>query len=326
MSIKYLVLEGGGVKGTAYIGALKVLDQVGILQNIQGVAGSSIGSIVALLIACGYTYQEIHKIVFELDLEEFADDKCCSCACFKWFSHFRGGFGRYKGDKMREYIGSLIKKKLKTSSITFKQLYKKTGKDLIVTGTNLDIKQTVYFSRRNYPNMLVKDAVRISSAIPFYFDAVFYGGDTYVDGGLLNNYPLNIFDNDGNGVLDADILGCKLVSKDEASPINDLYIENQDIDGVIDFGKCLINTMIVEIDRLHQQLNDRDYKQTVVIGTDDISSTDLDLTLNEKNYLIDAGQEAMMVFLEKKGFSEASFRDLDQASSSLDLSSTLSLI
>lgn len=74
--IENLVLEGGGVKGFAYIGALEVLNESGALQNLKRVAGSSAGGIVALLLAMGCKPPEIMKIMAkELDLRSLLDPR-----------------------------------------------------------------------------------------------------------------------------------------------------------------------------------------------------------------------------------------------------------
>ncbi|MHA1397708.1 MAG: patatin-like phospholipase family protein, partial [Candidatus Heimdallarchaeaceae archaeon] len=78
--VKFLVFEGGGGKGVAYIGALEVMKELGILSyydkekdnktytrlnsdKIKGVAGTSVGSIIALLLACGYTPEEMKEML-----------------------------------------------------------------------------------------------------------------------------------------------------------------------------------------------------------------------------------------------------------------------
>jgi predicted acylesterase/phospholipase RssA len=72
--IENLVLEGGGVKGFGYIGALEVLAENGVLANVKRVAGSSAGGIVALLLAIGCEPPEIMKIMAkELDLKSLLD-------------------------------------------------------------------------------------------------------------------------------------------------------------------------------------------------------------------------------------------------------------
>ena len=69
-----LVMEGGGIKGIAYGGALLELERKGILQNITRVAGTSAGAIQACLLSMGYTPKEIIEIVNQTPIETFNDD------------------------------------------------------------------------------------------------------------------------------------------------------------------------------------------------------------------------------------------------------------
>ena len=68
-----LALEGGGVWGIAYAGAVEELEKAGVLGGIKRVAGTSAGSIVALLLALGFDSNDISKIVAQLDFTKFMD-------------------------------------------------------------------------------------------------------------------------------------------------------------------------------------------------------------------------------------------------------------
>ncbi|HEU64225.1 MAG: hypothetical protein KR126chlam4_00258 [Candidatus Anoxychlamydiales bacterium] len=73
LPLENLVLEGGGAKGIAYIGALKELESLNALTNLKRVAGTSAGAIIATFIALGYNINEIQAILFETDLSQFLD-------------------------------------------------------------------------------------------------------------------------------------------------------------------------------------------------------------------------------------------------------------
>jgi NTE family protein len=204
---KNLVLEGGGVRGFAYVGAMQVLDSLGILKNIERVGGTSAGAIQAMMLSVGYTPNEVLKAIENLPLKQFNDGS------------FAGGiyrlpkkFGFYKGDKLTAWIEKLINDKTGNSNITFLQLHQQKNekhyKDLYMTGSDLSYRCLRVFSYETYPNMKIKDALRISFSIPLYFEPVMIDDSgnvsankndpklhMMVDGGLLSNYPLQIFDN-----------------------------------------------------------------------------------------------------------------------------------
>src|SRR5947209_4694594 len=110
LNYEYLVFSGGGVKGISYCGALKVLNEMGILKSgIKGFAGTSAGSIVAGLLAIGYTVDEILSIVSEIDIKKLigADIGIVRDA-INLFEHY----GMFSGASIDEFLGTLIKNKV----------------------------------------------------------------------------------------------------------------------------------------------------------------------------------------------------------------------
>jgi NTE family protein len=203
-----LVMEGAGVKGFAYAGALQVLDSMGILKDIQRVAGTSVGAIQGALLAVGYTSGEIIELTAHIPLKRFNDGGWMLAG---GISRLRKQFGWYKGKKIAKWMEDLIAAKTGNGHITFAELHaqnaEKGYKDLYITGTDLTYQTLRIFSHENYPQMRVCDAVRISLSIPLYYRAVLMddSGKIYekptgrllhvmVDGGVLSNYPIFLFD------------------------------------------------------------------------------------------------------------------------------------
>ena len=91
-------------------------------------------------------------------------------------------------------IGKLVKGKNISIHITFKQLYEKTNKNLIVTGVCLNDISLHYFSNDNCPDMQVLTAIRISMSVPILFKPVHYDNKVWIDGGCLSNFPIELFD------------------------------------------------------------------------------------------------------------------------------------
>jgi len=71
---KNLIFEGGGVKGIAYVGAIKFLEEKGIISNIVRVGGTSAGAINAVLVGLGYTSAQTLNIMNKLNFKKFMDD------------------------------------------------------------------------------------------------------------------------------------------------------------------------------------------------------------------------------------------------------------
>lgn len=204
---KNIVLEGGGIRGFAYIGAYEVLDSLHILDSIERIGGSSAGAIQAALLAVGYTPAEMKVIAETIPLKKFNDG---SWGFIGGSRRLRKQFGWYKGDAFALWIGELIAKKTGSASTTFAELHAKRNekgyKDLYVTGTDLTYQCLRIFSYESYPNMSIRDAVRISMSIPLYYKPVLidHSGKicsktdnnvhVMVDGGVLSNYPIHMFD------------------------------------------------------------------------------------------------------------------------------------
>ena len=176
---RYLALEGGGTRGIAYAGAVQALDDAGVLQSIQGFAGSSAGSIGSALLAAGFTGPECARALRQLDFTTFKDPKA-KTGPFQATRRLLGEFGLFEGNVMMETVDNLIRTKTGTSNTTFAQLYSQTLKLLRITGTNLHTGKLVWFDKDTHPHMAVSLAVRISSSIPFYFTPVTHEGDLYV--------------------------------------------------------------------------------------------------------------------------------------------------
>jgi len=201
-----LVFEGGGVKGIAYLGALEFLREKVILQNIERVGGASAGAITAVFVGLNYSIEEIEEILWNLDFRNFMDD---SWGIVRDTARLFTAFGWYKGDFFRKWIGNIIKIKTGNSDSTFREVYKQKTrnnfKDIYFIGTNLSTHFGEVFSYEHTPRMCIADAVRISMSIPLFFAAKRSPrGDVYVDGGLLDNYPVKLFDREkyirnGNG-------------------------------------------------------------------------------------------------------------------------------
>src|SRR5690554_3849978 len=188
-----LVFEGGGIKGIAYIGAMQVLEQRGHLHGIRRVGGTSAGAINALIFALGYTIAEQHEIMASTSFKKFMDN---SFGFIRDFRRLWKEFGWNKGEYFYDWVGNLVKSKLGRADATFADLKAAALPDLYVVGTNLSTGYAEFFSHERHPDMPLIEAVRISMSIPLFFAARRFGPrkDVYVDGGVILNYPVKLFD------------------------------------------------------------------------------------------------------------------------------------
>lgn len=269
-----LVLSGGGVKGIAIISAISELEKMGILKNITNYAGASVGSLIACLIAIGYTANEIKGIINTIDYDKILDDKA---GYIRDVYNLITDYGYASGDYLYNMIGKLIKDKTGNIDYTLEDLYNKQHKKLIITTTNLNTRSVVYLqaghTNTHYSNITLRKAIRMSMSIPFVFEPVLYHDCLHVDGGCLDNYPLNCFDPYGK------TLGLRLVQdRPEKQEINNLY----------DYSYAYIETFLAENDRKH-----KDTDRTIVIKTAQYGLSKFVLTEEEKQTLMKQGKEAV---------------------------------
>lgn len=153
-------LGGGGAKGFAHIGVIKVLESHGIKPQI--VTGTSAGSFVGSLYASGKTPYQLQALALKLDESELRD-----------LTLSKQGF--LIGQKLQDYVNTQVKNKpIQQFPIRFAAI-----------ATALDSGQKVAFNQGN-----VGQAVRASCSIPNVFIPATIAGKRYVDGGLVSPIPV----------------------------------------------------------------------------------------------------------------------------------------
>ena len=190
-----LVLSGGGAKGAAEVGVLKVLEEQGI--HVDCIAGTSIGAIVGALYSAGYKADELEKMFREQDwiplLTDYREDLWSTPYKKVGSTHYVFGFPVYdegnkgmgvlRANQIEQYIRDMLKAK---KVETFKQL--KTP--FYCVATDLSKAEEVVFKEGD-----LTKAVRASMAIPAIFKTVDVDGRTLVDGGAVNNLPVDVLIN-----------------------------------------------------------------------------------------------------------------------------------
>lgn len=311
---KNLVLEGGGVRGFAYAGAFEILDSLGILKSIERVGGTSAGAIQATLLAIGYTPKEMMEVAANIPLKEFNDGFFPG-----GFTRLRERFGFFKGQKLTKWIEKLISDKTGDANITFGQLHNlgavKNYKELYITGTDLTYRCLRVFSHESYPNMRIKDALRISFSIPLYFEPVIIddGGTLQkqhknpayhlmVDGGMLANYPIHIFDStkfitgdtmNNSFLQNKETLGL-LLDKPEQLEYRDKGNYPLPIYSLMDYVKAVYQTAI---DKPNPDLPS--LRRTITISHLNMSGRVRKLSRATIQKLVESGRQGILTFFAK---------------------------
>ena len=323
-----LVFEGGGVKGIACIGAMRVLDSHGYLDHITRVGGTSAGAINALIFALGYTMDEQEEILNRTDFNSFMDD---SPGIFRDIWRVWRQFGWNRGDAFMDWAGSLIEGKLGKRNATFEDLKQAGRPDLYMIGTNLSSGYAEVFSHERHPDMPLVEAVRISMSIPLFFTARRFGEreDLYVDGGVVRNYPVKLFDrmkyidmdrepeacrhtdyydeeNDiflekrpGRSpyVYNRQTLGMRLDTKEEIALFRyDEPLKGNPVNRFREYAKALMGALMQIQENVH--LHSDDWQRTLYINTLDVETTDFDLSDDKKRELTEQGRIGAETYFE----------------------------
>lgn len=200
--IENLCFSGGGVRCVSYLGSVYILEQLKMLDNIKRVSGTSGGALMALLIALNYDIDSMYTVVTD-DQSKYLDR---GLSWLNWWYYlFNKNYGIYKGKVLEDDIKSFINNKFDKDfpefrkskgdnyQPTFNDIYTFYKKELIVTGTNLSKLGVEFFCPKLTPDMPVYIAVRISASLPACFESVNYNNCRYVDGGLAENFPIDIY-------------------------------------------------------------------------------------------------------------------------------------
>lgn len=311
-----LVFEGAGIKGLAYSGVVAELEERGIMDQIERVGGTSAGAITAMLLAVGYDSQEMADIISSTKFQSFNDG---GFPLFGGIFRMKNRYGWYKGARFSNWVGELLEAKTGNEDITFEELAKGPYKELFVTATSLTSQQTVVLSQERYPRMRIKDAVRISMSIPLYFQGVWIdssgqiverpasteGLELLIDGGLLANYPIFLFDemsqSEGKAVRIANpaTLGVRMDTDNQIHhDSTDHELEPQSISSISDYAGALFILTVESLNR--QWLTEEDWNRTISVSSLDIGPKIKKMSEEQKQALYDSGKTAARLFLDHK--------------------------
>lgn len=300
-----LVLEGGGVKGIGLVGAYSVLEKNG--YSLHRIGGTSAGAAIAAMVASGYSAAELQDIVLKLDYRSLADEG--------FIDHF--GIpgkslsllfekGIYEGNHLQNLVLELLEKKgIRTfgdlkirqpESDDIKDLYK-----LVIVASDVTRGKTVrlpwdYHEYGLDPDtQLVADAVKMSAAVPFYYEPVRLGDSYIADGAITASFPIWLFENgphEHNKVRPT--FGIKLSARESAHGMD----QTEKITNTFNYAFAILQTMINAQDQLH--LNEPcTLHRTMFVDADDVSIVDFSLSKEKREKLYQNGVAAGEKFLNR---------------------------
>jgi len=280
------VIEGGGVKIPGLVGALVALEAKGF--EPYRLAGTSAGAIVSAMAAAGYKADKMREIIFNLDLSSLKDR-----GWFKTIKLFTR-LGLHTGDSLEQTMRELLHAKnvqcfgdLKLANDKATHRYKLRVLLSDITNERLVVLPDDAEMYGLDPDKVdVAWAVRASASIPGFFRPVVLDGETYfVDGGLLSNFPIWMFD--AEGAPEWPTFGLMLTEERSVNPIDKWPHQ---------YVLALFNTVLTAHDKMF--LKPEEYAhRTIRIPVSGVKATDFKIKFDKKKSLYLAGYTAASKFL-----------------------------
>ena len=300
-----LVLEGGGVKGIGLVGALAVLEREG--YRVNQIAGTSAGSVVAALHAAGYTAAELRAMAMSIDFATFQDAgwaRSVPVIGAPLGILQRQGF--HSGRSLYRWLADLLAAKGVRTFADLPQLQvivsDLTRKEMLV------LPRDAHLLGLDPARLDVALAVRASISVPFVFEPlrVKEGGTgrehVLVDGGMLSNFPVWLFDCVGR-LPERATFGLMLAEPDPRAPMGKQLKEEVPPRGfraVAAYGRSLLETMMEAHDR--RSLAAADHVRTIQIPTLGVSTVDFGIGRDRIDALYQSGIGAAEEFLSTWDF------------------------
>ncbi|MDX1415849.1 MAG: patatin-like phospholipase family protein [Candidatus Promineifilaceae bacterium] len=323
-----LVFQGGGIKALAYHGALRVLEGEGVLPQIERVAGASAGAAMAMFVAMRLPVDEIIEVYKSFDYEQITVARSSRMPdqnsnpsflqrelervqnSFTSVTRLATKFGWYSSEYGYRWMQDIVARYCHGNGrATFAQFRQRKFRDLYIIVTNLTTHATEIFSADTTPDAAVVDAALMSQALPLFFEAVQFDGkrigqgDHYLDGGLLTNYPLQLFDERpfaGNNRwfvngINWETLGCRTFTPEDCPP------RSGAIRNLLTYAQNVFEVLI-EAQAEAYRLNKPAQRRSIDISDCCIRTTDWDVRpdLDDPRYLklVSAGETAALSYLD----------------------------
>ena len=181
-------------------------------------------------------------------------------------------YGMDDGVRIEAFVNRLLQSKLSMTKPTLKQLYERTKRTFVAVATDIGEYKPVYLSASTHPDMPVSRAVAISMAIPPLFCPFKHNGQTLLDGGFVDNFPIHLFPFDLTvGFRTQWNAGFSLEGFEQY------------------FGMLCYCAMAASEAAMWEKLPENTKSRIVTIPTGDVTTIDLRLTEAEKGQIIGTG-------------------------------------
>jgi len=264
-----ICLAGACNRGISYIGCFKRLEELNLLK-LKKIVGVSIGSFIGACYMVGYSSDELLEYVINKNMNDFKDFTISEPSSI------------LKGEQYKNWVFEMLARK-ENPNITLKQLFEKTGVEYIITTTCIHSgspefpEGAVYLSYKNTPDMPLFTAVNCSMAVPFVFPPMIYKDCQFIDGGVLENFPINL--------LSTDAFGLKVNSK----PIDSSTSTKNPVSYIGKIFELMSNRF--------SEIKKEPHQNIISVDCNDFDIIDFGMSIDNKITLYKRGYKAMTEFL-----------------------------
>ena len=292
MTIKHIVISGGGPTGLKSLGALQHLEKNDFwkIENIESIYATSAGAMIGLLIVMKIKWDYINDYIVKRPWHEVFDISINQI--FEAFSK-KGLFD----EKVIEIFFKPFFNAIDLSiDITMRELYEYSKIDFHVFSLEMNQFEMIDVSHTTHPDLKVFDAIHMTTALPLVITPRCVGDKCYVDGGVVSNYPLN-YCIQNNKISDdnfKEILGVRNNYENNENLITNI-VNNEST--ILDYITIFINKLVMNVDTEPKQIK---IHNEIIYKTQHINFAFLKSTISsseEREKLLKDGIEAAESFL-----------------------------
>jgi predicted acylesterase/phospholipase RssA len=286
-AVRGLGLEGGGVKGLAYLPVIKHLARSQSLHKIKHLAGTSAGAITAMLLAMRISHRRLERVLWETDWSLMKGPTGFPRG-LRYLWRFNRRWGLHRLDYARAWLEMQARALAWKPQTTFRELYETTGVNLMVVVTDEQAARPFVLAHDSSPSLDVVTGVLASMAIPVYFEPVRVGGRVFSDGGLTHNYPVDLL-RDRVGLPLSQIIGVRVDSSEE------LQGYPAEVTGAFSRLARVMDIVHTAANRSH--VDEELWRRTLRIDTGSVKATDFNLKDEDRQELVACGERALQAVI-----------------------------
>ena len=268
------------MRGCEMLGAMSFFERAGCLSNVNVVVGTSVGSLIgAAFCAKGGRMSDIfHDTVKHFGYEYDLD-----------FRHLDSTFGIDSGSCIDSLIESVLGPEF--SSKTLEEFDASTGKTFVAVAANVSGRKVAYLSSKTNPNVPLVAAIRASCSIPLLMSAVKIDGSLYVDGGLVDNFPIKTAIGES---VDGHVLGIVLSESLNAQETPRLPSDFQD------FLQALVETGMGSTHPLETFVDDKSVDVFTLYNDNGTKAMNFNVSTSERESMFQSGRRAAATWLVER--------------------------